>query len=152
MSRRGWMAVAVAALIVVPVALALWLRGDASESATTSVTSPAAQVAMDTSARAPDGVRIRVRVLNGSGRNGLARRATQQLRDHGYDVVDYTSAGNSTQLTEVQVTAATRAWGERITKALVRGQLREREGSLGYVDVVVLLGHDWQPSPQSFRP
>ena len=31
--------------------------------------------------RAPDGVRIRVQVLNTTGRHGLARRATRMLRD-----------------------------------------------------------------------
>lgn len=151
MTRRGRVAAAVTVLIVAPVVLVLMMRGRAPDGVT-SGPAPDEQGARDTSALAPDGVRVRVRVLNGTGRTGLARRATQQLRDYGYDVVDYTSASDTTQQTEVQVTAATRAWGERITKALARGRVREREGSLGYVDVVVLLGHDWQPSPESFRP
>jgi hypothetical protein len=111
-----------------------------------------APFAIDSAARAPEGTRVRVQVLNGSGRNGLARRATQQLRDHGYDVVDYKSPGDSSRVTEVRVTSATRAWGERVQKALGGGAVREREGSLGYVDVVVLLGHDWQAPPQPLRP
>jgi hypothetical protein len=108
--------------------------------------------ASDTAARAPSEVRVRVQVLNGSGRNGMARRATQQLRDFGYDVVDYGSRGDSTRVTEVQVTAADKAWGERVVKALRSGVVRERDGTLGYVDVVVLLGRDWQPAPQPLRP
>lgn len=139
-------------LMVIPGLLFVWMRDSPADGARGGTTAPTEQVVRDTSARAPDGVRVRVRVLNGSGRTGLARRATQHLRDHGYDVVDYRSAGNTTLLTEVQVTAATRVWGERVTKALARGTIRERAGSLGYVDVVVLLGHDWQPPPQSFRP
>lgn len=152
MSRRGWVAVVAVVLIVIAAVLALWTRGALTDRADALLAPSAAPIARDTSARAPDGVRVRVRVLNGSGRDGLARRATQQLRDYGYDVVDYRSAGDTTSLTEVQVTAATRALGERIAKALTQGRVRERDGSLGYVDVVVLLGHDWQPSPQSFRP
>lgn len=108
--------------------------------------------ATDTAARAPEGVRVRVQVLNGSGRTGLARRATQQLRDFGYDVVDYASRGDSTRVTEVQVTAASRVWGERVVKALGGGEVRERDATLGYVDVVVLLGRDWQPPSQPLRP
>lgn len=111
-----------------------------------------APIAIDSAARAPEGTRVRVQVLNGSGRTGLARRATQQLRDHGYDVVDYRSQGDSSRVTEVLVTAATRAWGERVQKALGGGAVRERDGGLGYVDVVVLLGHDWKAPPQPLRP
>ncbi|HEX7938656.1 MAG TPA: LytR C-terminal domain-containing protein, partial [Gemmatimonadaceae bacterium] len=37
---------------------------------------------------APDGVRVRVQVLNASSVRGLARRATLLLRDHGFDVVE----------------------------------------------------------------
>lgn len=152
MSRRVLVGGAIGALLVIPVLVALFTRGSSVGNAGSGTVVTSAPVAVDSAARAPEGVRVRVQVLNGSGRNGLARRATQQLRDHGYDVVDYGSRGDTTQITEVQVTAATRAWGERIAKALARGRVRERESSLGYVDVIVLLGHDWQPSPQSFRP
>src|SRR6185503_7191863 len=36
---------------------------------------------------APDGVRVRVQVINATNIRGLARRATQVLRDRGFDVV-----------------------------------------------------------------
>ena len=38
--------------------------------------------------RAPEGVRIRVQVLNATKTRGLARRATMLLRDRGFDVVE----------------------------------------------------------------
>jgi len=131
--------------------LSVW-GGDAPSGTNRGSAAVDGEWSVDTAARAPDGVRVRVQVLNGSGRNGLARRATQQLRDYGYDVVDYASRGDSTRETEVQVTDASRAWGERVVKALGRGTVRQRDGNLGYVDVVVLLGRDWQPAPQPLRP
>lgn len=152
MSRRVLVLLMAAVLIAITVVWALLTRESLDGATSNRGSAPTAPLPPDTSALAPAGVRVRVQVLNGSGRNGLARRATQQLRDHGYDVVGYGSAGDTTAVTEVQVTAASRAWGERIVKALTRGRVREREERLGYVDVVVLLGHDWQPSPQSFRP
>jgi hypothetical protein len=130
----------------------LWTRGAEQMTEPAGEVSPDDAGGLDTLARAPDGVRVRVQVLNGSGRPGLARRATQQLRDYGFDVVDYGSRGDTTQVTEVRVTASTRAWGDRVALALARAQVREQEGGLGYVDVVVLLGHDWQPAPQPLRP
>ena len=39
--------------------------------------------------------RVRVEVLNASGRPGLAREATRVLRDHGYDVVFFGNAPRS---------------------------------------------------------
>jgi len=152
MNRRARVVGLVALLVAIPVLLALWTSGSADDETSAVAGAQGALMAVDTSARAPVGVRVRVQVLNSSGRTGLARRATQQLRDLGYDVVDYNSRGDTLQLTEVQVTSASRAWGERIANALGRGRVRERAGSLGYVDVVVLLGHDWQPSPQPLRP
>jgi hypothetical protein len=152
MSRRRWVLGAIGMLIAGAVSLVVWTRGGSDQSATARTGVPNVVAPIDSAARAPEGVRVRVQVLNGTSRTGLARRATQLLRDHGYDVVDYNSRGDTTQLTEVQVTAASRAWGERVVKALGRGQVREREGTLGYVDLVVLLGHDWQPSPQPLRP
>ena len=39
--------------------------------------------------RAPEGVRVRVQVLNTTETRGLARRATRLLRDRGFDVVEF---------------------------------------------------------------
>jgi hypothetical protein len=151
MNRGVVIGAAVGILALGAVALFVW-RGDTRSSPTDAVSAQPSTTVMDTAALAPDGVRVRVQVLNGSGRNGLARRATQRLRDHGYDVVDYGSRGDTMRVTAVQVTAATRAWGDRIAKALGGGTVRVLDGSLGYVDVVVLLGRDWQPTAQPLRP
>lgn len=124
--------------------------------APTAVEAPnATAVAMaerDTAGMAPDGVRVRVRVLNGANISGLARRATQRLRDYGYDVVDYDNAADSTAETIVEVDRNSRAYAARVVKALNGGVVRERDEPSPYHDVTVTLGSDWKPSSQPFRP
>ena len=56
--------------------------------AATSPSSAGAGGARAAEVRAPDGVRIRVQVLNATKTRGLARRATMLLRDRGFDVVE----------------------------------------------------------------
>ncbi|HEX7941572.1 MAG TPA: LytR C-terminal domain-containing protein, partial [Gemmatimonadaceae bacterium] len=51
--------------------------------------------------RAPDGVRIRVQVLNTTKTRGLARRATRLLRDRGFDVVELGTVGPTMDTTLV---------------------------------------------------
>lgn len=114
---------------------------------------PPDTVVLDPDAHAPDSVRIRVRVLNGAGTAGLARKVTQLLRDYGYDVVDYATASEETDSTVIEVNAASRVWATSLQRAL-GGQVsvRERATPLPHVDVTVTLGVHWQPPPQPFRP
>ena len=108
---------------------------------------------LDTSARAPDGVRIRVRVVNTTSTNGLAKRATFVLRDFGYDVVDYDGDVKSPRKTTLVVSHTGHAdWAQRLQKALGAGTIEARADTLRYVDFTVLLGSDWTPPPQPFRP
>lgn len=107
---------------------------------------------MDSSALAPANIRVRVRVLNGTKTSGLARRATQRLRDHRYDVVDYATAQTPSAETIVEVGAESRSIGERVVRALGGGTVREVDKPPAHTDVLVILGNDWQPPPQPFRP
>lgn len=110
-------------------------------------------VPADTAALAPAGVRVRVQVLNAGGVSGLGRRATLWLRELGYDVVDYNTTRDTSAVTRVQVSPATRAWGERIVRALGGvGRVEDAPQPLRYVDVVVLLGRDWTPPAEPLRP
>lgn len=112
----------------------------------------------DSAALAPDSVRIRVHVLNATRRSGMARRATQYLRDHGYDVVDYGSVtevargGDEAATTLIEITPAFRPHSERIRRALGVGAIRDPSSPSPYVDVTVRIGRDWNPPPESFRP
>ncbi len=151
MSRR---AVAVGTAVVVALLLAgaglvRILRapsGDQPESAV------AANAAFDSAALAPAGVRVRVRVLNSTNRSGLARRATQRLRDHGYDVVDFGNQTTQVATTSIETSPGMRAIGERVVLALGAGAVTEAAAALPYADVLVVLGPDWQPPPQPLRP
>lgn len=149
MQLRTWI---VAGLTLLVVAFGVWFASSAS-SETTVGPEVASNVALDTAARAPQGERIRVRVLNGAGTAGLARRGMQLFRDYGYDVVDYANAPAPSDSTIVEVDPRTRAWSDRITRVLGGAVVvRERATPLPYVDVTVTLGADWKPPAQPFRP
>jgi hypothetical protein len=92
--------------------------------------------------------RVRVEVLNGGGRPGVARYATVVLRDMGLDVVYYGNAENFSEDPSVVMDRGGRpdaaqvvaeALGIRIVKA-------EPDSTL-YVDVTVRLGPEWAPEP-----
>lgn len=92
------------------------------------------------------GERIRVEVLNGGGRSGMARSATGQLRADGFDVVFF---GNGEARDSSVVFARTdqveRA--RRVADALgIRTVLAEPDSNL-YLDVTVVLGEEWKPRP-----
>lgn len=144
-------------LVVVVVAVTgaswWWSKGEPGNANTGAVgTAYAAQT--DTLARAPKGVRIRVRVLNSTAIDGLAKRATSVLRDHGFDVVDYDSERRKTPraTTVVQTHTGHADWSDRIRRVLGTGAVESQPDSLRYVDVTVLLGLDWKAPPQAFRP
>ncbi len=107
----------------------------------------------DSSARAPTGKRILVRVVNATKTNRLARRATLLLRDYGYDVVDFDSDPiNLRTATVIEVNTGKTELGERLKRILGVGLLEARPDTLRYVDLTVFLGDDWTPPSQPFRP
>lgn len=127
-------------------------RSPGNSSAGAVGTAYAAQA--DTLARAPKGVRVRVRVVNSTSVNGLAKRATSVLRDHGFDVVEYEGERRKSprEKTLVQTHTGHSDWSDRIIRVLGTGSAESQPDSSRYVDVTVLLGLDWKAPPQSFRP
>jgi len=107
---------------------------------------------VDSLALAPPGVRVRVEVLNASGRRGLARRATMYLRDLGYDVVANGNAAERRDSTLVLQRAGQAEWARRAGRAVGGAAVEARPDSSRHVDVTVLLGRDWQPPPGPLRP
>lgn len=108
----------------------------------------------DTLARAPKGVRVRVRVLNASNVNGLAKRATFVLRDHGFDVVEYEGVKQKAprEATLIQTHTGHDDWSDRVQRVLGTGSVETRPDSSRYVDLTVVLGLDWKAPTQPFRP
>ena len=149
--RRGALAVlGLSAAVMVGVGFVVWrdaATGSGSRAMATGAPGP-----LDSTALAPEGERVRVLVLNGTDRSGLARRAMHQLRDHGYDVVDFGNAPEKPVPTTVEVVRGREALGERLVRALGAGTVRSVGEPLPYLDVRVTVGVDWEPSPQSFRP
>ena len=107
----------------------------------------------DSMARAPKGSRIRVRVLNTTSTKGLAKRMTFLLRDLGYDVVDFDSDRRSPRTSTLILShTAHDEWAQRLRRAVGMGAVETRSDSLRYVDFTVLIGRDWKPTAQPFRP
>jgi LytR cell envelope-related transcriptional attenuator len=103
-------------------------------------------------ARAPEGVRIKVEVLNATSVRGLARRATLHLRDRGFDVVDLGNADSTRDSTLVLDRSGHPAWARLVSDALGGARVETRPDSSRYVDVTVLLGTKWRPPAEPFYP
>ena len=102
-------------------------------------------------ARAPEGTRIKVEVLNGTRTPGLARRATRYLRDRGFDVV-----GSGTNIapranTVVYDRSSHPEWARLVARALNATAVSQPDSSR-YLDVTVILGTNWRPPPLPFNP
>ena len=103
-------------------------------------------------ARAPEGVRIKVQVLNATRVRGLARRATMHLRDRGFDVVDVGTDPNVRDSVLVLDRSGHPEWAKLVARALGGGQVLTRPDSSRYLDVTVLLGGSWRPPAEPFYP
>lgn len=101
------------------------------------------RVAIDP-AQGPGG---RVQVFNASRRAGMARAATDRLRDAGFDVVEFGTlrvdepADSSVVLDRTGDPTIARAIAQRLGIAAVRS---EPDSTL-FVDATVRIGKDWEP-------
>jgi calcineurin-like phosphoesterase len=100
----------------------------------------------------PDRVIGRVEVLNASGRDGLARDATDRLRSAGFDVVYFGNApggirDSSGVLDRTGHLAVARAAARRLGISSVRAA---RDSTL-FVDATIVLGTDWHVDTDSSR-
>lgn len=102
--------------------------------------------------RAPDGVRVRVQVLNSTKTRGLARRATLLLRDRGFDVVEMGTVSQTRDSTVVFDLSGHPDWAQRVAKALGSARVETRADSSRYLDIAVVLGATWRPPAEPFYP
>jgi hypothetical protein len=102
--------------------------------------------------RAPEGVRIRVQVLNTTKTRGHARRATQHLRHRGLDVVDWGSVSPALDTTVVLDLSGHPEWADAVAKVMAPARTRARRDSSRYLDVTVLVGSTWRPPAQPLYP
>ncbi|HTK48058.1 MAG TPA: LytR C-terminal domain-containing protein [Gemmatimonadaceae bacterium] len=101
---------------------------------------------------APTGARIRVQVLNTTKTRGLARRATQLLRDRGFDVVEIGSVSPTVDTTVVLDLSGHPAWATAVAEVMAPARTRARRDSSRYLDVTVLVGSTWRPPAQPLYP
>ena len=102
--------------------------------------------------RAPDSVRIRVQLLNTTKTRGLARRATQLLRDRGFDVVELANAGPTIDTTMVLDLSGHPAWADAAAKVMAPARTKSRTDSSRYLDITVLIGSSWRPPAEPLYP
>jgi hypothetical protein len=95
-------------------------------------------------ARAPDGTRVTVEVLNAAGLPGLARGATRQLREAGFDVVYF---GNAHEFGQDSTLVLDRSGkpeaARRVAENLGVERVIDRPDSTLLLDVTVVIGRDW---------
>lgn len=106
--------------------------------------------AADGAARAlPLDPAVRVEVLNGAGRPGLARRVTRRLRERGFDVVYYGNAERfdwERSVVFARVAADDRA--QAAADALGIAEVRREPRPELHLDATIILGRDWPPDAQ----
>ena len=149
-TRRSGLVITVIALIVVAGAAgSWWLRSENTASVGISAGAPQ----LDPRGMAPAGQRVRVRVVNTTKSRGLARRASDFVRDLGFDVVDYDSDSKLQDQTTVVSHTGHRDWAERLARGVKADTIVTRaESTLHYVDLTLLIGSNWKPPAKAFRP
>jgi len=101
---------------------------------------------------APQGVRVRVQVLNTTRTRGLARRATQLLRDRGFDVVEIGTTGPLLDSTLVLDRSGHPDWAAQVAQVMTPARAVARPDSSRYLDVTVLVGRLWRPPALPLYP
>ncbi len=113
---------------------------------------PPPQVTRGSAVHIPDSVRIKVEVLNASTVRGLGRRATNHLRDHGFDVVEVGTSSEKRDSTLVLDRSHHPRWAAFAAQAMGGAAVAERPDSSHYVDLTVLVGATWRPPAEPFYP
>lgn len=151
-ARRARRIAALVILIVLVTAAAGWwaMRDEGVSRSAASVRIPM----VTSSVRAPEGVRVRVEVMNATSTRGLARRAMRQLRDAGFDVVDMGTAPASARrdTTLVLSRSGHDDWAALVGELLGGARVESRPDSSRYLDVTVLLGATYRPPAETLYP
>jgi hypothetical protein len=91
----------------------------------------------------PVGQPIRIQLLNGSGRVGLAGEMASYLRDGGFDVLEVSNADRSDYRTTLVVARTERPGPSRVVaEYLGTGHVIQQIGSQEMIDVTVIVGRD----------
>jgi LytR cell envelope-related transcriptional attenuator len=91
---------------------------------------------------------LKLEVLNGTGRSGLARVVTRQLRQHGFDVVFYGETPAPVAVSQVIARRVEAGAARPVAEALHVDSVSVRRDATRRVDVSVWLGKDFRPRPE----
>ena len=141
--RRRYGRIILVFLILLVIGWIVWL-------AIRAFSTPTVRYAPD-DAKAPEGTRIKVEVLNATKTKGLARRATLYLRDRGFDVVGSGNVSEQRTTSIVYDRSSHPEWARLVGRAM-NAPVAARPDSSRYLDVTVLIGADWRPPPLPFHP
>jgi len=145
---RRWHLLAGVLVLIIAVAAAVMFqqrRNHPSRSGAAGLLRPA-------EVRAPEGVRIRVQILNATKTRGLARRATMLLRDRGFDVVENGTLPQQRDTTLVLDLSGHPEWANRVAQIFAPAKVTARADSSRYLDIAVVIGSTWRPPSQPFYP
>jgi hypothetical protein len=92
----------------------------------------------------PATLRGRLEVLNATGRSGLARAATGQLREAGFDVVFFGNARERRDSSVVLDRIGRRDIADAAAAALSIHSVRTAKDSTLLLDATIVIGADWQ--------
>ena len=120
--------------MVVAVAFLLWPHVETKRVAQLPITTPKG--------------RVTVEVLNGTRRQGAARTATRMLRRSGLDVVFLGNADSLSPATRVVARRGDSVRARYVAAALRSGAVTVEIDTFRRVDVSVILGDDFRPSPE----
>ncbi len=137
-TENALLVVASLSVIAFLVSFGVGLRGG---SVTSSALSPDSIAANDflNRGRVP-----RVEVLNGAGRSGMARAATDRLRAAGFDVVFFGNASTSTDTSFVLDRVGRIEAARTIAEALGISRVHTAIDSTLFLEATVILGRDLQ--------
>ena len=90
---------------------------------------------------------LKVEILNGTSRDGLARTATRQLRREGFDVVYYGSTDDSVRRSQVIARRVDARAARAVASELGIDSIVAIPDTTRRVDVSVWLGLDYHPKP-----
>lgn len=118
-----------------------WVRAQAAEPNGRAVR----DAGRDTMLIVPNGVRVKVEVVNASGERGIARRTMHYLRDRGLDVVSVGNTKERLDSSVVYVRSGNAEWGVRIARAIGGARVEMRPDSSRYLDLTIVLGSRFRP-------
>jgi len=88
---------------------------------------------------------IRVEILNGCGKSGVAERVTDWLRENGFDIVYFGNADSFEYEKSILLDRSGRPeFTREVASVLGCANIEKRYDGLLLLDVTVIVGHDWE--------